>query len=144
MNFLDDLEEEARERLVRAFSKNMGSGLAGTFPNALPRTEVTARHNRPNIVFHGHHHHGCSVSERERRAVLGSWTFIPEIERVIFNDPATIVIFKNGEKIVVKRTEDDEFNPEAGLAMAIARKYIGSRTAFKKLVKENGGYDSGE
>jgi len=134
VSFFDDLENEARERLIRAVRKNMGSGLARTYPNA----EITE-----NIFVHGHHQ-GCSTSERERRAVLGSWTMIPEIERVIFNDPATIVIFKTGEKIVVKRTEDDEFNPEAGLAMAIARKYTGSRTAFKKLVKENGGYDSGE
>ena len=37
------------------------------------------------------------------------------IEKVIFNDPATIVIFKDGTKIVVKTTDGDEFQPEIGL-----------------------------
>ena len=46
------------------------------------------------------------------------------INRVIFNDPATIVFWKNGTKTVVKRQEGAEFDPEKGLAMAISRHYL--------------------
>lgn len=45
------------------------------------------------------------------------------IEKVIFNPPATIVFWKDGSKTVVK-AQGDIFNPETGLAMAIARHYL--------------------
>lgn len=46
------------------------------------------------------------------------------IKKVIFNDPATIVFWKDGTKTVVKRQEGAEFDPEKGLAMAISRHYL--------------------
>ena len=46
------------------------------------------------------------------------------INKVIFNDPATIVFWKDGTKTVVKRQEGAEFDPEKGLAMAICRHYL--------------------
>lgn len=49
------------------------------------------------------------------------------IENVIFNDPATIVFWLDGTKTVVKCGEDDIFDPEKGLAMAIAKKSLGNQ-----------------
>ena len=46
------------------------------------------------------------------------------IKKVIFNDPATIVFWKDGTKTVVKRQEGAEFDPEKGLAMAVCRHYL--------------------
>lgn len=46
------------------------------------------------------------------------------IKKVIFNDPATIVFWKDGTKTIVKRQEGAEFDPEKGLAMAICRHYL--------------------
>ena len=46
------------------------------------------------------------------------------IEKVIFNDPATIVFWKDGTKTIVKCQEGAEFDPEKGLAMAISRHYL--------------------
>ena len=46
------------------------------------------------------------------------------IKKVIFNDPATIVFWKDGTKTIVKCREDAEFDPEKGLAMAISRHYL--------------------
>lgn len=46
------------------------------------------------------------------------------IKKVIFNDPATIVFWKNGTKTVVKCQEGAMFDPEKGLAMAISRYYL--------------------
>lgn len=46
------------------------------------------------------------------------------IEKVIFNPPATIVFWKDGDKTVVQTRGDDEFNPEIGLAMAISKHYL--------------------
>jgi len=59
-----------------------------------------------------------------------------DIKQVIFNNPATIVYFKDGSKVVVKTMDGDEFNEEVGLAMAIMKKMFGSSTAFKKFARK--------
>lgn len=58
------------------------------------------------------------------------------IESVIFNDPATIVIWNDRTKTVVKVTDDDTFDPEKGLAMAIAKKYFGNNSNYYEVFKK--------
>ena len=62
------------------------------------------------------------------------------IEKVIFNDPATIVIWKDGTKTVVKAS-NEPFDPEKGLAMAIVKKAFGNKgnyfNIFKKWIPED-------
>lgn len=48
------------------------------------------------------------------------------IKEVIFNNPATIVFWNDDTKTVVK-ADNDEFDPEKGLAMAIAKKFLGNK-----------------
>ena len=60
---------------------------------------------------------------------------IPEINKVIINPPATIVIWKDGKKTICK-THKDKYDSEVGLAMCIAKRYFGSRSKMKKVVKE--------
>ena len=63
----------------------------------------------------------------------------PDIKDVIFNDPATIVFWSDGTKTVVK-AENEPFDREKGLAMAIAKKHLGNKgnyfEVFKKYLKE--------
>lgn len=60
------------------------------------------------------------------------------IKNVIFNDPATIVFWADGTKTIVKCSEDDIFDPEKGLAMAICKRALGDkfRKTFSKWVPE--------
>lgn len=60
-----------------------------------------------------------------------------KITKVIFNGPATIVFFEDGSKAVVKCMEGDTFDPEKGLAMAIAKKFLGNKykETFKRYLK---------
>ena len=61
------------------------------------------------------------------------------ITNVIFNNPATIVLWSDGTKTVVKCDERDEFDPEKGLAMAICKKHFGGgfyNDVFKKWIPE--------
>lgn len=60
-------------------------------------------------------------------------TYKPEITRVIFNDPATIVFWSDGTKTVVKCDPRDEFDPEKGLAMAIAKKSLGNNYKYYEV-----------
>lgn len=61
------------------------------------------------------------------------------IKKVIFSEPCTIVLWDDGTKTVVRCT-NEEFDPEKGLAMAIAKKTLGNNGSyfdvFKKWIKE--------
>ena len=61
---------------------------------------------------------------------------IPDIKNVIFNDPATIVFWEDGTKTVVKCQDGDEFDPEKGLAMAIAKKAYGNKGSYCNKMKK--------
>lgn len=65
-----------------------------------------------------------------------------KIEKVIFNAPATVVIWKDGSKTIVKSGDYDVYDPEKGLAMAIAKKALGNKgnyyEVFKKWVPDEG------
>ena len=52
------------------------------------------------------------------------------IKRVIFNPPATIVYWSDCTKTVVKCNVNDIFDPEKGLAMAIAKRCVGNTSAY--------------
>lgn len=60
------------------------------------------------------------------------------IKKVIFNDPATIVFWNDGTKTIVK-AHNEKFDPEKGMAMAIAKYYLGSMyvKSFKTFISED-------
>ena len=58
------------------------------------------------------------------------------IQRVIFNDPATIVYWNDGTKTVVKCGENEPFDPEKGLAMAITKKMLGNKGNYYDTLKK--------
>lgn len=58
---------------------------------------------------------------------------VPEILDVMFNEPATIVFWADGTKTVVKAVYD-EFDPEKGLAMAIAKKALGNKGNYYNVI----------
>lgn len=57
------------------------------------------------------------------------------IKKVIFNDPATIVFWKDGTKTVVKTHDGDKFDKMTGLAMALSKKYLGNNYDYYKVFK---------
>lgn len=59
-----------------------------------------------------------------------------KIKDVIFNDPATIVFWTDGTKTVVKCQDDDIFDPEKGLAMAISKKALGNKGNYCNELKK--------
>lgn len=60
-------------------------------------------------------------------------SFVPE--KVIKNGPATVVVWDDGSKTVVKRTDEDD-DPEKGFAMALVKKLYGTRSRFKKMLRD--------
>lgn len=58
-----------------------------------------------------------------------------DIDRVIFNNPATVVYWKDGTKTVVK-ANNEAFDKEKGLAMAIVKKALGNKSSYFEIFKE--------
>lgn len=69
------------------------------------------------------------IKEKESSMLKG------KIEKVIFNNPATIVFWKDGTKTVVK-VSNEKFDPEKGLAMAIAKKALGNEGNYFNEIKK--------
>ena len=61
----------------------------------------------------------------------------PMPRKVIFNGPATIVLWDSGEKTVVKCSENDEFNYEKGLALAFMKYYCGNTGRFNDILRKH-------
>ena len=61
---------------------------------------------------------------------------MPFIDRVIFNGPATIVFWTDGTKTVVKCGEDEAFDREKGLAMAMCKRLYGNKGNFNNVFKK--------
>jgi hypothetical protein len=93
-----------------------------------------------------------SENDRERITELicqkpyNQSTLVPKIKNVIFNEPATIVLWQDGTKTVVKCGKLDTYSKEVGLVMAIAKKAMGNKsTAFNREINywiENGRDDT--
>ena len=57
------------------------------------------------------------------------------IKNVIFNPPATIIYWSDNTKTVVKCSPNDVFDPEKGMAMAIAKRCAGNNGKYYKEIR---------
>ena len=64
-----------------------------------------------------------------------------DIKRVIHNAPATVILWKDGTKTVVK-AHNEPFDPEKGFAMAVCKKLLGD--SYKKTFREYCGKEENE
>lgn len=73
---------------------------------------------------------------------------IPGIKKVIFNGPATIVFWGDGEKTVVKAQKGETIDHEKGLALAITKYALGNKgnyyNTIRKLLEESSPIVGGE
>lgn len=56
--------------------------------------------------------------------------------QVIFNDPATIVMWDDGSKTVIKCQPGDKFDKEKGLAMAYVKRFHNNKGEFNEVFKK--------
>ena len=61
---------------------------------------------------------------------------LSNIKKVIFNNPATIVLWRDGTKTIVKCGENETFDEEKGLAMAIAKYALGNEGVYYEVFKK--------
>lgn len=75
------------------------------------------------------------IIANNRYKVEKTYNLRTNIKKVIFNNPATIVFWSDGSKTVVKAHFDD-YDPEKGLAMAIAKKALGNEGNYYNVFKK--------
>ena len=73
-----------------------------------------------------------TISDEIKRMIMESST---KIERVIFNNPVTVVLWADGTKTRVRAQAGDTYNKETGLAMCIAKKVLGNTGSFNEVFK---------
>ncbi len=71
-----------------------------------------------------------------RNGIVMGTNIFPNIKKVIFNSPYTIVLWADGTKTIVKAQDGDNFDPEKGLAMAISKKAFGNDGNYYDKLKE--------
>lgn len=64
----------------------------------------------------------------------GNDAYIKNIDRIICSPPATIIIWKNGNKSIVKCMDTDIYNPEQGIAMCLLKEMLSADT-YRELKK---------
>lgn len=64
------------------------------------------------------------------------YALVPKPVEVIYNDPATVVIWEDGEKTVVKCSDGDAFDPEKGLLLCIAKRFYGNSGRFNNVLRK--------
>ena len=68
----------------------------------------------------------ASAFQAFSKAVKQAIRAVPEIKRVHFSGPVTCVIWSDGTKTIVRCGENDTVDYEKGLAMAIAKRVLGT------------------
>ena len=120
IKFINRMIENGKRKIV---------GLDDLFDDRLLSSE-TIRWKKFNPFSEGVYPSNCSRCKKN---------ISTRIKDVIFNDPATIVFWSDGTKTVVK-AENEPFDREKGLAMAISKKFLGNKgnyfETFKKFIKE--------
>lgn len=61
---------------------------------------------------------------------------VPDIDQVIFSGPATVILWEDGEKTMVKCAEDQTYDKYSGFCAAVCKRLFGSSTAVKKLIED--------
>ena len=100
-----------------AYIKKNGSYHQDALDNARYTAQAQAMYNR--------------TYEKEARAAMRT----ASIKNVIFAPSATIVYWSDGSKTIVKCSEKDVFDPEKGLAMAIAKRCGGNKGSYYKEIQ---------
>lgn len=83
--------------------------------------------------------HGLEIKSVEIKKPRNSQKIINidgNIERVILNNPATVVFWKDGTKSVVKCQDGEEYDPEKGLALAIIKRLCGNTGSYYEIFKK--------
>ena len=94
-----------------------------TTPDMIRRREVAYRLSRAAA-------YGLFTPDKKEK------TLSMTIKKVIFSPPATIIIWDDNTKTIVKAQEDEPYDPEKGMAMCIAKHIYGNCGSYYNVFSE--------
>lgn len=135
---------EEDERIMRMTSATIESnGIFGdatmkcefemTKEDRIKFAELSGKHIGTKLV-EGYSY--CDACQEMIHMLLLKDSKMPQPKNVIFNGDATIVIWKDGTKTVVKRSENDESDWRIAIVWCIMKKIFGSYTNADKYIKQ--------
>lgn len=98
---------------------------------------MTCGHNHADPAYH-------VIANRIAHMIGGvpvNQLSLPKPKKIIFNNPATIVLWADGTKTVVKCQDDDAYSRQVGLLMCIAKKAFGNDGKWFDILKDNDAAD---
>ena len=87
----------------------------------------------PTTTVGGQNHQNFEV--HNSYLTNNNFNIFNQIKDVIFNNPATIIKWKDGTKTVVKCADGDVYNKETGFALCIIKKMYGNDNSYQRLFK---------
>ena len=64
-------------------------------------------------------------------------TPMPKPKKIILNDPATIILWSDNTKTIVKKnSKDKKFDPEKGIALCYMKKALGNKGNYNNVFKD--------
>jgi len=96
--------------------------------------EVRATKERISKKLNKTTDHKCSCGEKCRCSGDDSIDIRPRT--IIFSPPATIIIWKNGDKTVVKCSEKDTYDKEKGIALCYMKRIHGNSSRYYDIIKQ--------
>lgn len=130
---LDEFMEEVFRRAeneVNITKRKLLNGIYGAYGIDHLNSEILRQYflstklYKPNAV-------ACIKEEKTMNRDVRS-----SIKDVIFNYPATIILWKDGTKTIVKARKGEKYDPEKGFAMAVCKKMFGNEGNYYKVFKE--------
>lgn len=95
-------------------------------------TEYTLHSKRNDVTFKITSNKPLILLDFEKRYKY----VISNPKKVIFNFPATIILWDDGTKTVVKCGVDDVWDPEKAVAMCIAKKALGNDGNYYNTIRK--------
>lgn len=115
---------------INAVLNNHGVKIETVTPGWFMRSDIVCQKMVWQTV--GDHTVTELISKKNSKKVYNKRIF-SEIKDIIINDPATIILWKDGTKTIVKCQPVDTFDPEKGIAMAILKKLYGNSGFYKDI-----------
>ncbi len=88
---------------------------------------------------------GKLLTEDDIHEIVGKTSFAFNdygVDRIIRNGPATIVIWKDGTKTIVKRSKGEKDDIYVAFCAALAKKLYGNNSKIKRMLNEKTVYDT--
>ena len=99
----------------------------------------TIRHSSGDVGFEIEGYFRPEVFKtRKKPAKKPTWLcqVLPEMKKVIFNGPATTILWTDGTKTTVKCQAEDVWSDEVGIAMCCLKRILGNEGNFNNIFRK--------